>query len=403
MKFNNKSKNIIKLDDVIFVLVSLFPITTILQGLPLFNNINKFIMAIILGCLFLKIVKLRIRTSTFIVLVVIAFLYLFALYYTNEHLDNFNDLFYFGFWGLYFLYMKNNYCIFEKKICDNKKFLLKIVIIWNIIVFISLFFSSSYTHNWGEANYFRSFSNGEHRFASSCLFIISICWILSQLHKSKKYFVFAILPIISIYLSGTRTYLGVLIILLTCIYYLMCKNKINFFITIIPILILLIFVITLTPMGEKFQNTNQDGYFGYLGTLTNGRSVFWSKDLEEFYKLPLHKKIVGNGFNFIYDINEKAIGARIWAHNDYINILANFGIMGGLIYLYVFINFSNNVLKTRNIHPLLRFGYYLVYFINAMFNMVYVYTCSTLALPFILYSIVYQSKRKNTVSINKKN
>ena len=175
----------------------------------------------------------------------------------------------------------------------------------------------------------------------------------------------------------------------------MCKNKKNFYISIIPIIMFLAFLVSLTPMGEKFIITNQNGYLGYIGTITNGRSIFWKYDLEVFLKLPLLNKLIGNGFNFIYDINEVAINARIWAHNDYINMLINFGLIGLTTYIYVFYKFSKMCLKSLKLPKILVWGYYLIYFVNAMFNMVYVYTCSTLTIPFMLYTFVYKNKNNS--------
>ena len=391
----NIKKNIINIDNIIFSLIVLFPLTTILQGLPFFNNINKLLMAIIMISLFLRIFKVRMKSFSFILMLITIDLYIVSVYLTGSKLENFNDLFYFLFWILYFIYLRDNYNILEYQIETKKQYILKIVILWNILVFVSLFFESSFTHVWGEASYFKSFSNGEHRFASSCLFIATLCFILVQLYKTRKILILLILPIVSIYLSGTRTYLAVIVLFIICIFYIMCKNKKNFYISIIPIIMFLAFLVSLTPMGEKFIITNQNGYLGYIGTITNGRSIFWKYDLEVFLKLPLLNKLIGNGFNFIYDINEVAINARIWAHNDYINMLINFGLIGLTTYIYVFYKFSKMCLKSLKLPKILVWGYYLIYFVNAMFNMVYVYTCSTLTIPFMLYTFVYKNKNNS--------
>lgn len=383
----------INVNELLCKLIIFFPISTVVQGLPGFDSVNKILIAAILILLVFKVFTNKNLKSNLPVLYFTIIVYFFSFLFTSGKLDSINNIFYFGLWILLFLWMKDNYNEFKNIIETRMMFIKKTIVLWNFIVFISLFFNVSYTHTWGSEKFFQSFSNGEHRFAGACIYIVALVWILAQKRQRKKELCWAILPVISIYMTGTRTYLGVILIFLLCIYYLLCKKKIWFYISIIPILILLILLIQVTPMGEKMSLTFQDGYWGFWGTLTSGRSIFWEADLKAFSELNILNQLVGNGYNFVYDVNENVVFVRIWAHNDIINILLNYGYIGTILYLYVFLKFSNRILKENNANKITKYGYYFIWFFNAMFNMVYTYICAFFALPFILYSLTeYNSK-----------
>lgn len=74
----------------------------------------------------------------------------------------------------------------------------------------------------------------------------------------------------------------------------------------------------------------------------------------------------------------------IWAHNDFINLLMNFGYIGLILYLYVFLDFSLKILKEKEIRGIRKYSYFFIWLFNAMFNMVYTYIIATIAIPFIL-------------------
>lgn len=107
---------------------------------------------------------------------------------------------------------------------------------------------------------------------------------------------------------------------------------------------------------------------------------------------------MGNGYNFIYDVNEIAIDDRIWGHNDFINILLTYGYIGVYIYLYTFISMSKHILKKGKVSKIIIYGYYFIWLFNAMFNMVYTYICATFALPYIMYSLIDYEKSRSYIN-----
>jgi len=112
-------------------------------------------------------------------------------------------------------------------------------------------------------------------------------------------------------------------------------------------------------------------------------------DILEFLNLPWQKILLGNGYNFVYDVNYLNFGAKIWAHNDIINVMMNYGIVGLLLYFYAFLQ----IMKGRRRYSrcdLQKASFILfvgIWFVNAMFNMNYTYFCSVLSLPIIWSAI----------------
>ena len=365
----------------IYYLIILFPFTTIIQNVPFLQGINKIMMFLLLSSLSIVVLFNKIKKINILVLFLTIFLYILAFLFTKNHVE-INVFFYFILWIIYFLYLDKNYLkimeIFNGKVRQIKNFL----IVWNFVVFISLFFKSSYING-----YFSPFGCGEHRFGSSCILITALNYLVIKKSNRKSYFYLSVLPFIGVCLGGARTYLVIYIILIISLIYLNCKKKINFYISIIPICLIIFLLIYFSPIATKIDNTYSNGYYGFLATLTSGRSMFWVYDMKEFFNLNIFQQFVGNGFDFIYITNLKYINREIWAHNDFINILMNFGYLGLCAYLYVFLKFCKANIPKKGIKKIQKFSFYFIWFFNAFFNMVYTYPLATLSLPFILYTL----------------
>lgn len=385
----------INIHNVIFLIFLIIPITTLLQGFTIFSNINRIMMAIMLILLSIEVLMKNKSIKDWILLILFVINIITAVIVTGESAKYINDIFYFPSWFLILIYAKEN---FEKieTIIENKQKIIKCFIwIWNIMVIISLFFSSSYTNHWGDGRYFKSFSNGEHRFANTAIYMLVLTFIIYLKSKKKLYIMLTLVPIITIYMSGARTYLGILVILLFCVLYLKCNNKFILYSMTVVMGILLYALIAITPMGEKFTNLNDNvEYLGTMGALTSGRSIFWEQQLSAFSEIGIFYKIFGAGYNFVYDVS------NLWAHNDFINILLNYGFLGELIYLYVYFDFIKVLNARKEVPRMLKFCNSFIWFFNAMFNMVYTYLCVTILIPFLAYLIIlggktYENKKEN--------
>lgn len=368
----------VDLNLVIFKITLLIPISTLIQGLPFLSNINRILIAILLVLLSFVIIKKRKNKMSWIMLVFFVFLMGWSLIITNKFMSNFNILFYFPTWVLLLIYMKENYEKLISFISTDLGFIKKVIILWSIIVFGSLFLSSSYSYTWGEGKYFISFTNGEHRFASTAILMITLELLIFFKTNKKKYLLISILPIITIYMSGARTYLALLAIILYCFLYTRIKNKFLLAISSVFLLLSLYSLIKITSIGDKMKSLNNSiEYLGVLGALTSGRTNFWSVQLSSFFGLNLIFIVFGAGFTYIYEVS------GLWAHNDVISVLLNFGFVGIIVYFYPYISLINFMNKKNKLPNILLFCSIIIWFFNAMFNMVYTYICAIIMIPFL--------------------
>ncbi len=87
---------------------------------------------------------------------------------------------------------------------------------------------------------------------------------------------------------------------------------------------------------------------------SNGRTGFWFLGINEIFSQNFFSSemLVGRGATSSFDFLEHFVGLRVWFHNDWIEILFSFGILGLLIYVFFLYNF---VKKTHSMF-LLCFG-----------------------------------------------
>lgn len=386
----------INLNKLYFKLLLLFPITTLFQ--VYFDFANKLLFSfIIILQLFLSFKDISLKKIIEIIFVVSIFIFNYTI--TDGSIYNTNELFYLPFCILYLSFFYDNKSKFNNFIKTNKRYINFILLLWNIIVFISIFISSSWNSTWTDGFYFGSFCGSVFRLAPTALLIGSISLCCMNIHNNKKYFYYLFLPLFCFLMGGSRTYMFVGLLLFILGWYYYTNSKKIFYLTIIPVSLILMFFVFNSAMMSKFNATSysKNSYFDYLGTISNGRSVFWEADIISFSKANLMNKFFGNGFNYVYDINYKAFGGLVWAHNDFIQILLSHG----LLMLILYISKIKNSFKLVN--KKIKAPYFIVFVIwlfNAIFNMYYTYFCAMISLPFLIISIKSNSKITNNKEIN---
>lgn len=141
--------------------------------------------------------------------------------------------------------------------------------------------------------------------------------------------------------------------------------------------------------GSKIAATTYTttSIFDKWGTITNGRTVFWSLDLKHFFKENIFNQLLGCGFNFDYQITKRFYTSAHWAHNDFISILLNFGYVGLGIYFYSVYKLLKVFVFEQKMPKLIVLLVFMIWFLNAMFNMFYTYTCSMVCFPMMLIAL----------------
>ena len=95
----------INIDNLLNKIIYLFPVITLIQGIPWLGLIGKVAMGGIILMLLMKIIKPKITSSTALVVFLSIICYVFAILNTTFPLVNFNDLFYYILWILYFIFV----------------------------------------------------------------------------------------------------------------------------------------------------------------------------------------------------------------------------------------------------------------------------------------------------------
>lgn len=224
----------------------------------------------------------------------------------------------------------------KKAIKRNRKQMKCIIYLSLIITGITLFLPSCYTSNTGEVVYM-GISNGSHTVASClCLVIVILMIYLKDEKFRTTQLVYLAIPILAILKSGSRVYLISIVILIA----LFCKENMKNY-SLKPIMFIVVSTVMVggflsSSMFTRFVSTSNNQYISdnSFEAITSGRITWWKYDLDEYGKFKFSKKLFGNGYDCVYDINQRMYGMKIWAHNDFIQLLLSIGILGVIGYLY---------------------------------------------------------------------
>lgn len=381
----DKSSGRVTFTQLSLYLLILFPITTILQ--TYIDSINRLLFGATLIVVSLAVLSKFTTKLLFTGIVTLAELF-WALAYSSLPFYNRNDPFYYLFMVLLFFFSSYRKDDIDALILKSKKFIIGTVSVWCLLIAFAMVLPSSYPyHN----TYFKPYGLNGFRSAPTALFIMTFILVLMVYFKDKRFFYLSVFPMYVLFMGSSRTYFGVGVLLFAILWYVYCDKADKFFITIIPIAVVGILVYRMSGISIKVENTTytSDSYFDYWGTVTNGRSIFWKVDLEEFFKTSFIKQLFGSGFNFIYDVNIIAIGTPIWAHNDFIQMLLTYGYFGLFMYLYTIFSHIKTVLfKNKTKIPVVVIVLLvLVWLVNAFFNMFFTYFCSCISFPFISFAL----------------
>ena len=387
----------INIYDIFIKFMVLFPLTTLISGSPVIGSyFNKILICLFFLVLFLTFRKFKYKKFDMFVMMVTILLHIIAMLFTGTFkYNNFNQFFYLLIWVILYIIFSTKYDLFNKYIDNNISFIRKVVYIWIFLVGVSFFFPSSYSY---PNHSFISFAGDTFRLSPSALLIISMIMILNGRTNRFHSLFLLIVPFLSILMGGSRTYLCIAFMFIFMYLYIISKRKYKVYILSFLVLLLFLFTMPYTGIGRKILSTinSTNTYFDFWGNITSGRTVFWKYDIEAFLSLSTPKKFVGNGFNYVYEINEKYIHNAIYAHNDFINILLNFGYAGLFVYLYAFKKLCNFSLNNKTIPFLVKLLYFVSIFINSFFNMSYTYLCATLSYIFFGYFIkIYYERSLN--------
>ena len=382
--------------NILLYILLFFPITSFFKDKVSF--LNPVLTGITVFLLFVYYFFKRFHFQQFLIAIYIIGMFLLNIVKWGSHYYNFNMLFYFPFLLLYFEFVKLEKDNILAFLLENKVYIDTILFIWNIVVFISFFMSTSYVYE-GETRGFASFCGTTFLLCPTATFVFAITLVQYQLYHKKSYIGSFIISSLCILMGTSRTYLAVLLCAWMLFIYIKIENKKAFPSIVVVGVSLFVLIVLISPVSEKFFDTASRTNIGMdpLEAFTSGRSVFWYYDVVNIFKSKPFELIFGHGVNWLFYLNYAYFGNPLWAHNDFIQILSDYGLLGLTIYLWALGSLTNNLLKGRHISALPVFFLLFMWFFNAFFNMFYTYFCASLSLPFFCLALRWESQSRHSL------
>lgn len=385
--------------NLLYYSIILYTISTMTQDLVPFLPLNRIFYFGITVCVF-AIMFVRVEKTPILYLSIIIFdMVLVHLAYNIS--GNILDYIYYITSLMWLLFISKE----ERRIkllyeFKNHRTLNKIVIFFSVaLITFALITKSGYQYAWGAA-YFVGFSGLTHVAASS-MCLVSSLMLLIYTERKYSWIVMAFLLIMcfGVFETGARTYI-VPAVILVYLYISKCQGNKNlkFFIYAIG-LVLVVVVLSKSNIVSKFNFTSNIDQYNKVDRLTqqtSGRATFWVIDLKGFLDSSFFAKVLGHGHGYTYYLNERFYHLRVWAHNDFIQVLVG----GGLVTLYTYISALCKSISSVNLNHRFvdRFLLIMYCLFPAFFNGFYNY--SHYFLSFIIICLLYNNFVDNRIARN---
>jgi len=365
----------LSLQDMYLGTVCIFPISTMLIDGSIWNKaLFAILVGMHIGMLMLRPVKLK----TVVALLLLAVHYCFVIAMTRFPMHNYNLLFYYPFFIMYMYYMSDNMEMLTLWLERNKQYIHFVIYAWTLLVGISMFVPRCYYYKEGGELYFGSFCESIFRLGPSALFIQVLALVSQIMYKNKRAIWLMLVPMYCYLMGSSRTYLVTGLCLLVICWYITAGKKL-FWTSVLPLAALFLILVWVSPMGEKIRYTLDESNYGdFWFRVTSSRSVIWAECLTEWNQTSIFNRFLGNDLEF----TRRASGN--WAHNDFIEILCSFGIVGLINYLVVIRRLFKKVFSGTRTPLVITGSVFMTWFFNAFFNMHYVYFCAMLSYPVLM-------------------
>ena len=383
------------LTDFYLGVICIFPLATMLLDE---GSVNKFLFALLIGLQLGMLFDRRVKKRTFLLLMLLAVNYVVTLSSTYFPMYNTNLLFYFPFYMVYTYFVCDNSSTVLGWFKRNKLFVAGVALVWTVAVGFSIFLPGSYYVKEGGVSYFGSFTGSIFRLGQSAMFVQVLAILMQILYRNRYGFLLNLVPMYSYFMGSSRTYLVVGLCLTLISWYLYCRKKRTFYRSLIPMALVVVLAISVTSLGEKIAHTlDEEQYGDFWFRITSSRSVIWEYTLRVWNRRESWLyKLFGASLNFTYETTGH------WAHNDFVELLTSFGIVGVAQYLYSIRLLFKTAGRRVKMPIIISFCMVFVWLFNAFFNMHYVYFCAMLCYPILVMVVKYYFAEINPIEAEKK-
>lgn len=214
----------------------------------------------------------------------------------------------------------------------NKATKLPFVFVISVLIFGIVVTATTPISNWGSARGYGGITTVNRNMASY-MFVVAfgICIYLVQIYGNYMYVISALFILFSL-ITGSRK--GIIQIVLTVAIYIVLKENVREKIRMIAILAIIGIIGLICFMNIPFL---QETYGNRLLAIfddsiedssRDNRTIMRMNALGAFLKRP----IFGNGVAYTNVINKKVLGVSVYSHNNFLELLCNYGIVGFLLY-----------------------------------------------------------------------
>lgn len=395
----SKTKGITIRDLLMYVLIQ-FPISSILK--VYIGPLNILLTTLVFTLLFFYYLKCGLRKYEVVLILYAIITVIVNCVKYNMNFYNFNMLIYFPFYIFYVLFFIRNSDVVLTFLRRHRRYIDLILYIWNFFVGISFLIPSCYTYE-GEDVAFVSFAGTTFLLSPISIYIFILLAFQYVFYRKKRYMYLMIIPSMCILMGTTRTYLVVLMAAWMVFLYTIVKDKRKFKYIVILFVILAIGIILISPIKNKFISTAgrvDTSNLSFLDAFTSGRSSFWTYDMYAILHNKWYNILVGNGINYLFYLNKPVFHVALWAHNDYIQILSDYGMLGIIIYIGLMKVLIQKTLKEKVKSRFIIIVLIMLWAFNAFFNMFYTYFCAVLSFPYFILLLKYDSQKNIMISRN---
>jgi hypothetical protein len=218
------------------------------------------------------------------------------------------------------------------------------VIVSQLVILIMIITGKGYYFA-TEGRYFVGPFDTPHPYGYAMILMIIVIEWLYVIRKSHFILGLAILPIITSLLSGARTPAIFLLIIFLMMRLTKKERSINIklFNLILVCIALTLSICFYKYISNSIMNSAFIEKFIYTfskGNVSSGRNIFWNVLINTYLnEFDVLKKLFGNGIFSTMIINNRAIGMKIWAHSDFLDILISYGLVLLLIYIFLYVRF----------------------------------------------------------------
>ena len=317
-------KRKVNVDDVLYIMVLLYALSTITQSLYPFS-LNRLWTVGIVACLLYRLLS-RLYTRTIMCMVVIVSCAMTTTIFAADISKNTNDLIYFVTGVLWLLFMSDyaNRERLYKSFLEHQRLTKAILVLSYVSMIISLLSGNGYAYQWGSTAYYIGFAGTQHAMASS-ICIVTALFLLYSLNRKFSWLNLAafMFSVYAVFETGARTFIIPILILM--FYYIRYNIKsMNIKAMVYAVgFVGVLYAVQHSTILDKFSFVSSGGNMATtaLEGFTSGRSLFWAVDLSAFASGNVLQIIFGRGFDYVYGLNARMVNQRIWAHNDFIHLL----------------------------------------------------------------------------------